>query len=715
MSVRERFKKESVVLPLMLKGYSRSMASAWYRETNYDLERYKDTYGEAAIRALHKRKYLCQSINRYDLLNEQDCKYVTDFDYMRLAPFCNTFSKWADDMLTTVRVLKDFPEHFRTIYYSIIRRYMAPRILRVGQEDREYCVADVIRLVKEKGEVELRPSYWDSQKPRYLLGWKNGSLTVNGKKSDEKSISKIFDKLYSNYLVCDPVKLSYSFTEELSYEHSIKLWLTNDRKEGPQILSGTMTIYWTEKGSRKHAVELLDVEKGTVVINGRTVIIPDWEQIKERICCVSRALTQLSFYTMTITLKDNAPFQFLHFSTKPRLPEVAYQDELNDYLLERLEKKNRHKVSLLAHFRNLRMLLFHKFVKKFCRKGVRPYMQELWLRAWWSDLLHTKLPLKQKIWAWKRGFISYHIYQYGLTEENYKNYLADYDYYWLNRINNEYQKWINDKTTYRLVMEPFKEYVPKYYYSVFKRWGKTELARMWDCPEGFTDEFESMLALLRKEGKLALKASAGTHGDGFYCLSYENNQYHANGEVKSKKELLELLESLKSFYVITEYLRMHPRMNEIYSGAVSTIRMMVINTKGFNPQIMQTYMRIGSKSTGFTDNVGYGGICVMVDKETGELYEPQTIQEHIYYPCPNHPDTGTPIAGQLPHWDLICSKVLEISRYLCELEYLGFDIAITPEGFCVLEINIHQDLHKANLFSEEINEFFRRKISYKRG
>ena len=42
----------------------------------------------------------------------------------------------------------------------------------------------------------------------------------------------------------------------------------------------------------------------------------------------------------------------------------------------------------------------------------------------------------------------------------------------------------------------------------------------------------------------------------------------------------------------------------------------------------------------------------LVDKETGELYEPQTIKEHIYYPCPNHPDTGTPIAGQLPHsWE----------------------------------------------------------------
>ena len=105
----------------------------------------------------------------------------------------------------------------------------------------------------------------------------------------------------------------------------------------------------------------------------------------------------------------------------------------------------------------------------------------------------------------------------------------------------------------------------------------------------------------------------------------------------------------------------------------------------------------------------------MVDTETGELYDPQTIKEHIYYPCPNHPDTGTPIAGLLPNWDLICREVLNIAKYLCQLEYLGFDVAITPDGFCVLEINVHQDLHKVNLFSDEIKEFFDRKIMYKKG
>ena len=49
-----------------------------------------------------------------------------------------------------------------------------------------------------------------------------------------------------------------------------------------------------------------------------------------------------------------------------------------------------------------------------------------------------------------------------------------------------------------------------------------------------------------------------------------------------------------------------------------------------------------------------------------------------------------------------------------QLEYLGFDIAITEDGFKILEINIHQDIHKAHEFTEEINRFFSEKIQYKK-
>ena len=158
---------------------------------------------------------------------------------------------------------------------------------------------------------------------------------------------------------------------------------------------------------------------------------------------------------------------------------------------------------------------------------------------------------------------------------------------------------------------------------------------------------------------------------------------------------------------------MNQDLKKIYDKSVNSIRVMVINSEGYNPKIHQSYMRIGSSRTGYTDNVGYGGICVMVDPGTGEMYNPETIVDHKFYPCPEHPDTGTPIAGVIPHWDLVREKVLQICRSLPELEYLGFDIAITDDAFEVIEINIHQYLHKVYTLDREVMEFFEMKKEFK--
>ena len=100
--------------------------------------------------------------------------------------------------------------------------------------------------------------------------------------------------------------------------------------------------------------------------------------------------------------------------------------------------------------------------------------------------------------------------------------------------------------------------------------------------------------------------------------------------------------------------------------------------------------------------------------KTGVMYDPESLRDHMYYPCPKHPDTGTEIAGiKIPHWDLICRKVVEICRMMPELEYLGFDIAVTEDAFNVMEINIHQDLHKVAQHSDEIRAFYADKIRYK--
>lgn len=721
MKLKQRIKKEKFTLPLMLKGYSRTMANAWYGKTRYDLRRYKNEYGTDAIEHWHKKGYLCSSIKRYNLIDNYETDYITDFQYLYMQPFNNSFGKWLEDMMTTQRVLLPFREHFRNVYFSIIRREGKPLILRVGHEDREYTAEDIMELLREKGALELRPAFWNNSRRRRLLTLgideESGDeiLFSNGYKASLAWLNKTIRGFSSNYVIADPVPLSFDFGNGTEIDHALKIWVANDVNDKTAVLGAEMNIYPVNDpdGDTKSAVSLVDLASGEFEFREETLSIPGWDRIKEEICRVAAAMPQLSFFTCTIALSPNGNFTFLRFSNSPKLPDVPFNKELDNYLKDKFKKQFR-KRTLADRIKGLRDKRLMKHVKKHGRKGIRPYMHKQWMDAKRADLLHTRgVPLKTKLWAHKHGFLSFRTYQYGLTKENYLRYLSDYDYYWLNRINNDYQKWVNDKTTYRYVMEPYKQYVPKYYFSCFKRDGKLFISKMWDCPADVPEGFEGMLEMLRRSGKLAFKASAGTHGDGFYCLSYEDGKYFINGKESSEQELKKTVENNKSFYVVTEYLEMNDELKKIYAKSVNTVRIMVINAHGYDPKIMQTYMRIGSEKTGYTDNVGYGGVCAMIDKETGELYQPEQLVKHRYIPCPVHPDTGTPIAGKIPNWEIVKEKVPEICRYFAELEYLGFDVAITNEGFQILEINIHQDLHKVAEFTDEINEFFRRKMKLK--
>ena len=82
--------------------------------------------------------------------------------------------------------------------------------------------------------------------------------------------------------------------------------------------------------------------------------------------------------------------------------------------------------------------------------------------------------------------------------------------------------------------------------------------------------------------------------------------------------------------------------------------------------------------------------------------------------CPKHPDTGVLIEGQVPMWDEACKAVLDICNMFPQLEYLGFDVAVTDRGIKILEVNNHQDLHRCNLYGPEIQKYYKEKIAMKR-
>ncbi len=632
------------------------------------------------------------------IIDKKNSNYISASEYKYLLPHNNFFSKWLEDIPTSERVLYKHSKHFNKTYFSIIRRDRSFLILKNGDENREYSYKDIVSLLKEKGELELRPAVWNSKKDKYFLKYQGDTFFINEKEQSNERLHEIIKELICNYVVI----------EKLHADKYIKLYIANGKK-GSTILGA---YYNSNEESEALPVDLNDGKYH----EDKPIVIPEWDKIIQEIKLIAKDLDQLTFFSVSISLIEGS-FKIINFNDSPKLPEGKISECLNNYLKQRYKSKKKNRINknkVKPTIKKAIIFFADKLLMLFARKGIRPYMQRLWVRSVLNDFLSSKGSIKRKVWAWNRGFLSFRIHQYGLNNDNYKEFLSDYDYHWLNRINNEYQKWINDKTTFRYVMEPFKKHLPDYYFSICKKNNELSITKMPDCPDMYTKDFDGIFKLLEDKRKLALKSSRGTHGDGFYCLLFDNNKYYINDKEMTKMQIINFISGFKSPYIVTEFIEMNTQLKKIYSKSVNSIRVMVINRNGYNPKIMQTYMRIGSSKTGYTDNIGYGGVCVNIDMDSGEMYKPEILVNHFYEDCEFHKDTGVKIEGVIPNWEIIKKGVFNICRWMPELEYLGFDIAVTDDSFKIIEINIHQDLHKVAHYSTEIKEFFKEKISMKK-
>ena len=53
-----------------------------------------------------------------------------------------------------------------------------------------------------------------------------------------------------------------------------------------------------------------------------------------------------------------------------------------------------------------------------------------------------------------------------LNDNNYHQYLSDYDYDWLYPINDEFNVWLEDKLSFKYLLAPFSEFLPLYYLQI---------------------------------------------------------------------------------------------------------------------------------------------------------------------------------------------------------------------------------------------------------
>lgn len=334
---------------------------------------------------------------------------------------------------------------------------------------------------------------------------------------------------------------------------------------------------------------------------------------------------------------------------------------------------------------------------------------------------------EKKKWALERGFYPGRIELYGLTEENYRNYVPDYQYFMLHPMNNHFLKWL-DKTTLKYVLNSngCEDVMPEYYVYVENEQCGGRFTYLMDCPDDIKKDKNFLMNLLKKKGTLAMKPNSGTSGGlGFIKLELTEEGLKENNKPIDINRFKEIQESMRN-YIITEYAHQHHELAAVWPDSECTLRVIMCKDPTEDRYAPTTwscavsYARFGTSVNGGASNLSSGGVGVGFDFETGK-YRDFCIRYKRFTPdgqwmLEKHPDTNAVWkTSGLPNWEYVREKINNICQHVSSLDYMGLDIIITEEGMKLCEINSHpaidyeQIMCGPTLSRPKINAFFEHK------
>lgn len=167
-------------------------------------------------------------------------------------------------------------------------------------------------------------------------------------------------------------------------------------------------------------------------------------------------------------------------------------------------------------------------------------------------------------------------------------------------------------------------------------------------------------------------------------------------DTKDRKKLYEQFSS-KS-YMIEEVITQHPEM--IYGNtSVNTIRAHSIIDKNGEVHLFKMLFRVGVGNT-VVDNYAQGGCVYEIHLETGRIISPSLKKngEEVYI----HPQTDVFMLGRkIPNWEIVTAAVKEAHAMLPGCRFIGWDVAVTPDGIELIEGNHNTDYEFLEFFGSK--------------
>lgn len=265
--------------------------------------------------------------------------------------------------------------------------------------------------------------------------------------------------------------------------------------------------------------------------------------------------------------------------------------------------------------------------KGFKKENVYRFMEEL------KNEHKHNYDREIKRFAKKYEFFPSTVLALGITKENYKDYLRDYDYWRLFPLDGKYHKWIDNKLDLKYLLGDLGKYMPEYYFQITKEYG---ILKLLDCPKKFDNSIKSILNLLFDKKMIGIKPVKGYGGAEFYKVEVINNEILVNDEKYNESEFENFVLNLNN-YLIMEYLECSGLPAKIYPKTANSLRYIIGIEDGKQYKI-SNFIKFGNKKSGYVDNFYSGGITCPVDNKgnfNGGYVKVKGVLEKIDI----HPDT----------------------------------------------------------------------------
>ncbi len=165
-----------------------------------------------------------------------------------------------------------------------------------------------------------------------------------------------------------------------------------------------------------------------------------------------------------------------------------------------------------------------------------------------------------------------------------------------------------------------------------------------------------------------------------------------------KNELDDIIDSLiNGNYVHTKIIKQHSEICNIHDKSVSTLRIISLISSENHANIISAFMRFGVGNS-VVDNSSSGGFFVGVNMNDGTLkkmghYLLEYGGKEVY----EHPDSGFKFEGfKVPYFKEACEEVLKGVKVIPD-RFIGWDVAITPNGPTIVEANVAPHLLSAEM------------------